>query len=161
MREYTLSLLRRLERDQDTNGEKKQSDISENLLTKPILEAEFYSIIVNLLSNAIKAVIAGYGNKILIKAEKIRNSIYLRMFNDGIKLNKKYWYEVFKPLVNDPENEIYKGLIQRTNDEEISLLGRGSGLGLSIIKDMIEKNNGSINFIDVDKPWKTGIEVIF
>lgn len=135
-------------------------DIPDKLETGLMLEAEFFSIFVNLISNAIKAMIAGGGENLLIKAWKEDEKTVLCVYNDGIELSEEYWDEVFEPLVSDPEHLIYSGLEDQIDDKEITSLGRGSGLGLTIVREMVEKYDGDAYFVKVKKPWKTGIEVI-
>ena len=142
------------------NIKKPNIDIPDNLYTSPMLDAEFFSIVVNLISNAIKAIIAQNGQNISIWGQKQDGKIVIRMFNDGYQLPKKYWTEVFEPLVADPEKKIYSGLKSKIKDDDITTLGMGSGLGLTIVKEMANRYNGDVRFIDVKNPWKTGIEVI-
>lgn len=134
------------------------SGINNDLKTPLIKEAELYSVLVNLLSNALKAVIAAKGERISIKAGR-NTKFYIRVDDDGVGLNKKYWQEVFEPLTVDPENRIYPKLLGRLGDKDLVALGRGSGLGLSIVKGIVESNGGSVSFIEASKGWKTSVLV--
>jgi len=135
-------------------------EVPDSLKTRPMLDAEVYSIIVNLVSNAVKANLAGSGKNILIEGRKENNSTIIRVYDDGIGLPKEYRQMVFQPLSADPEGTLYKGLKEKIPDEDLAALGRGTGLGLSIVKSMIEPYNGKVQFIDAKKPWKTCIEVV-
>jgi len=133
------------------------SGINPVLTTPDMNEAEFYTLIVNLLSNAVKAVIAGNGGKIKITAKKENSLIKICFFDDGAGISKKHWNTVFEPLVTDPENKIYQKLDFALHDNELSSLGRGSGLGLNIVKSIVESKNGSVRFIDTKDKWNTCI----
>ena len=136
-------------------------DIPDNLRSKPMIEAEFYSILINLLSNSIKAIIASpEGKNIVIKARKANGKIILSILDDGIGISDNYRQMAFTPLNPDPEKRLYKALEQRIADKDLAALGRGTGLGLSIVKIIVEKYGGSVQFIDTDTPWKTCVEVV-
>lgn len=137
-----------------------QLDFPENLSVGPMLELELYSIIVNLLSNAIKANLAGGGKNILIQAFKKYDKTNIRVFDDGIGLSENFKEEVFQPLNADPDGRLYMGLKERITDQNLAALGRGSGVGLSIVMNIAEAYGGIAHFIDAERPWKTCVEVI-
>ena len=130
----------------------------EHIKTPLMVEAEIYSVLVNLISNAIKAVIAGGGNNIKINVRK-NNNLEIEILDNGIGLSKKYWNEVFEPLNSDPDGIMYEKLSIKLGDRELSNLGRGSGLGLNIVKGIVEKYKGEVIFIEPLSNWKTCIKV--
>ncbi|MFZ3060273.1 MAG: sensor histidine kinase [Candidatus Methanoperedens sp.] len=136
-------------------------DIPDSLRTGPMLDAEAFSIIVNLVSNAIKATLAGQGKNIQIQGRKKDGKTVISVFDEGIGLMEDYRDEVFQPLNADPDGRLYKGLHDRVLDEELAALGRGSGLGLNIVRGIAETYGGTAHFVDVKPPWKTCIEVSF
>jgi signal transduction histidine kinase len=135
-------------------------DVSKSLRTGSMLDAEVFSIIVNLVSNAIKATIAGPGKNIMIQGRKEHGKTVIRVFDDGVGLPEEFREEVFQPLTADPDGRLYKRLQERIQDEDLMLLGRGSGLGLNIVKGIAETYRGDAHFIDVEPPWKTCVEVV-
>ena len=114
---------------------------------------------VNLISNSLKAILAGNGKRLLIEGEGQNGWAYLRVYDDGIGLKKDQRERVLSALVADPDGRLYSGLEQRIKDDDLVALGRGSGIGLSIVSDIVHSCGGSIKFIDVEKPWNTCIEV--
>ncbi len=89
---------------------------------------KLYSIILNLLSNAYKYTNPGGYIYINVKED---NYIYMFEIKDtGIGMSKKYLKEIFKPF--SKESKII-------NDDHYS-----SGLGMSILKEMVDKMNGNI-----------------
>jgi hypothetical protein len=140
---------------------KPQIDIPDLLRTKPMLEADMYSVILNLLSNSIKAVIAGDGKNILIYARKEHGKLIIRIFDDGIGLSQEFRDKVFEPMLSDPEKKLYKKLNEKIVDTDLTSLGQGTGLGLSIVNIIVKKYSGKSKFIDTISPWKTCVEVEF
>ena len=144
------------------NKFKIEVDISgvNQLLQTPIMnEAECYSVFVNLLSNAVKACMVSGGNKIQISAKKSNGSLIILFKDNGVGLSADHWESVFEPLEVDPENKMYKPLMHMLKDEALSTLGRGSGLGLSIVKSIIERLKGRIYFSKPQGNWKTVITI--
>ena len=134
--------------------------IPETLKTRPMLDAEIYSILINLVSNAVKAILAGNGKNILIEGYQEDKQTVIRVYDDGIGIPEEYRQSVFQPLSADPQGILYKGLKEKIPDEDLAALGRGTGLGLSIVKSMIEPYSGKVQFIETKEPWKTCIEVV-
>lgn len=131
------------------------------LKTNLMPEASFYSILVNLLSNAIKAVLASKNNGqgVIEVSAKRENGLVLLVSDNGIGLDKSLWDDVFRPLVTDPTGEIYRQLENATNVNDLAILGKGTGLGLNIVKNMVSQSKGKINFIDPQDDWSTTIRV--
>lgn len=82
----------------------------------------------NLLSNAIK--FSHPDSKIIIYGERINDIIQIRIVDQGIGMSQNILNKLFKI----EENVTRSG----TNNEE------GTGLGLILVKEFIEKNNGNI-----------------
>ncbi len=137
------------------------SDISPILKTPMMNEAEFYSVLVNLISNSLKASIVNGGKKIKITAEKAQGkTLNISVLDQGVGLSKKHWDSVFDPLATDPENKIYSRLTLKFKNEELSTLGRGSGLGLSIVDSIVTKRKGSVAFVEAPQGWSTCVQVL-
>lgn len=137
------------------------SYVPKNIVVGPILEAELYAIILNILSNSIKSVIAaGKEKKIQIRASRTdnRNVIYVR--DTGLGIDKAYYEDVFVPFVADPDGRLYTNLEKHLNPQDKYIVGAGSGLGLSIVREMLHARKGSIRFCEPDGKWKTKLEVI-
>lgn len=136
-------------------------NIPNNLKVGPILEAELYSILLNVLSNSIKSVIAeGKDKKIEISASREKNKATIIIRDTGIGLNKTNYEDVFVPFLSDLQGKLYKNLDKRINPEDKYFIGTGSGLGLSIIKEIIKSRNGSIKFEEPEKNWKSKLIII-
>ena len=135
-------------------------DIPELLKTGPMLDAELFSVIVNLLSNAIKATISGLGKNVMIRARKEAGKTLISVMDDGIGLPSDFREEVFEPLTADPDGRLYEGLSKRVLYEDLDTLGRGSGLGLSIVRGIAETYGGKAEFVDAEDSWKTQVEVV-
>jgi len=137
------------------------SKVPNNIMIKDILEAEVYSILLNVLSNAIKSVIAGGKNrKIQIEAlrEDSKNIIYVR--DTGLGLDENNFDDVFIPFISDPESHLYNNLEKRLNPEDKIIVGSGSGLGLGIVREIINAHNGSIFFQAPSDNWKAELKIL-
>ncbi len=136
-------------------------EVPNNVVTKSILEAELYAIILNVLSNAIKSVIAAGGEKrIKITAQREGGKTVIKVLDSGLGLDESHFEEVFAPFVVDPTGKLYGNLERRLNPEDKYIVGTGSGLGLSIVKEIVLARDGSIGFRKPPKGWKAELEVV-
>jgi len=143
--------------DIDINCDK----IPNQLKTGEILEAELYSILLNVLSNSIKAVIAKGGNKrIMITAEKVNEGTKLNILDTGVGVDLKSSEELFVPFIADPHGKMYSLLEKKINPEDRYIVGMGSGLGLSIVRDIVNIHKGKIEFQPAKGEWQTNLEII-
>lgn len=133
--------------------------IPQSLWTGPMLKGEAYSILINLLSNAEKATIAGHGTKIRIEAFGAESEIVLRLCDDGIGLSAESGELILKTGVPDPENRLYKALSKRLGADASIAVGKGSGLGLTIVREILSSYDKHLKFVDAELPWKTCVEV--
>jgi signal transduction histidine kinase len=136
-------------------------DVPNNVVINSILEAELYAILLNALSNSIKSVIAAGGDKIIkISAKREQGKTIIKIMDTGIGINPSYYEEVFIPFIADPEGKLYKHLSKRLNPEDKYIVGTGSGLGLSIVKEIVQIHKGSIAFHAPKDDWKAELEII-
>lgn len=160
-----LSRLQRAIRSFDLICKKYQIDIStdgvnRSLQVGPILEAELMAILLNVLSNSIKSVIAEGGKRRLaIKAERRARNAVINILDNGVGLDAKHFEEVFNPFSSDPTNRLYDGLKSKLNLEDEYILGTGSGLGLSIAREILANRGGTIRFVKPARPWTACIEI--
>lgn len=117
-----------------------------HLRTPPMFEAELHSILLNLLTNALKAVGTQPSRRIEVTASREDDGLHIFMRDTGVGLDPSLREEVFEPFV--------------TTSLPDPILGVGTGLGLKIVQDLVEAYGGKAQFIDVEAPWKTCIEVI-
>ncbi|MDP4115479.1 MAG: PAS domain-containing protein [Bacteroidota bacterium] len=114
-----------------TITDKKSVSIINNIDTKALAFADsnmVATILRNLISNAVKFT-KSHGS-VLITSSKQENFIEVSVSDDGVGMSKEFLEKLFK---------IEKGISTKgTANEE------GSGLGLVLCKEMIEKNGGEI-----------------
>jgi signal transduction histidine kinase len=136
-------------------------NVPNNIVIKSILEAELYAILLNILSNSIKSVIAAGGErKIEISALRDNGKTIIQFKDSGLKLDPAYFEEVFVPFLADPEGELYERLNSNINPEDKYIVGTGSGLGLSIVKRIVEIREGQISFKNPTGDWRNELEII-
>ena len=135
--------------------------VPETLRVGPMLEAELYAVLLNVLSNAIKSVIAAGGEKrVLISAVREGSRALVHVLDTGIGLDEEHYEKVFEPFVADPDNRLYRGLKEQLNPEDQYVVGTGSGLGLSIVSEILAYRGGSIHFVDPPDGWKADLEIL-
>lgn len=134
--------------------------ISPEARTQAMRSAEVYSLIVNLYSNALKACMASNGKLIAFSAKREAKGLVVQIRDTGVGLQEGYWERVFEPLVADPENKIYPRLEKLLVDDDVRTLGKGSGLGLSIVRDVATSVGGRVRFIKPNKPWRACVELV-
>ncbi len=131
-----------------------------NIVVTSILEAEMYAILLNIISNSIKSVIAAGGEKhIKITADREDRTTVIRIMDTGIGLDPSRFEEVFVPFIADPEGKLYRLLAKKMNPEDKYIVGTGSGLGLSIVKEIVHVHDGTIAFLKPKGNWKTELEI--
>lgn len=140
--------------------EMSSNTVSPVLKMPKLNEAEVYSVLINAISNSVKAVIATKGNrKIHVIVDHDDAGVTLKIVDTGIGLNKVHWEDVFEPFISDPENKIYSVLSSQLGDPQLSTLGKGSGLGLHIVKSIVTKHKGSVEFVPAPSGWKTCLQI--
>lgn len=135
-------------------------DCSSELKSPRMFEAELVSIIVNLYSNAVKSCLAAQKRnmKIQISVHEEHDNFLLEVRDQGVGLPRKYWLEVLEPFCSDPADQIYSKLEARIGRSTISALGRGSGLGLSIVKGICDDYSGTVNLYKPEG-WSLAVSV--
>lgn len=123
-----------------------ENNISPTLRTSPLYPAELYAILINILSNALKAIHGQTGRKISVGAEKTSQELRFWMMDTGVGIPVEHREQAFKPFY--------------TTSAPNPTLGVGTGLGLTVVKDILDTYEGSARFVDAEIPWKTRIEII-
>lgn len=137
--------------------------IPNRLMIGPMLEGEIYTIFINLLSNSIKSVIAAGPAKrrIHIEATEAGKGVLVKVMDNGLGLPEEYQDDVFTPFISDPSGTLYAKLEKKANPEDAHVFGAGSGLGLSIVRDILNARKGTIAFVAPPDNWKCAIEIKF
>jgi signal transduction histidine kinase len=126
-----------------------------------MLEAELYAVLLNVLSNAIKSVIAaGREKRVLLSAKRDGSKTTMHVQDTGIGLEEENFEKVFEPFAVDPGSRLYRGLKARLNPEDQYVVGTGSGLGLSIVREILSYRGGSIRFVKPGNGWKADVEIV-
>jgi signal transduction histidine kinase len=121
------------------------NDVSADLRTPPMFECELQSVLLNLQTNALKAVKQVSNRKISVSAESVVDGILLHFRDTGVGIPHDVQDKVFDPFF--------------TTSEPDPVLGVGTGLGLKIVRDLVEVYGGSSKVEDAPKPWNTSIAV--
>jgi signal transduction histidine kinase len=134
--------------------------VGTELMVGPMVEGELYTILLNILSNAVKSVIASGKTEKTIRfdARQSGSRILLRVSDTGIGLAPEFFDEVFMPFISDPSGELYDKLEERSNPEDASIFGSGSGLGLPIARDIARSRGGDVRFIPPEDHWSACVE---
>jgi signal transduction histidine kinase len=127
----------------------------------PMLEAELYAVLLNVLSNSIKSVIAAGGRKkIRVDAGRGGSQVIVNIRDTGVGLAEKHYEDVFTPFISDPDKRLYRGLDAKLNPEDQYIVGTGSGLGLSIAREIVSFRGGSIRFVKPPEGWKADVQIV-
>ena len=139
------------------------SDVPQIIRTRPMFESELLAILMNVLSNSIKATIAASvkNRRIKLSACHYGDKIKIVCVDNGVGVDLKTAAELFKYNVMDPNKVLYEQLSKRVNQGDGFLLGMGSGIGLNIVKNIVDRMNGMANFVAPTKGWSTQLEIIF
>lgn len=129
----------------ESNGIEIINEVNPLLKTPPMYEAELHSLLLNIVTNALKAVKEQKERKIQIDGTNQSGYFVLRINDTGRGLSDSEKLTVFEPFV--------------TNSAPDPVLGVGTGLGLTIVKDIVSEHSGTVKFIDALIPWKTCLEI--
>lgn len=119
-----------------------QLEIEENLYVKGEQE-KYLMVLQNLLHNSVKY--SPYGGEIKLTARKINSNIILQVQDFGIGIE------------DDEKEIIFKKFYRSDNAEKLGI--KGFGLGLSLVKSLVEEVSGTIQVKD-NKPKGTIFKVI-
>ncbi|EKO3803711.1 ATP-binding protein [Vibrio harveyi] len=124
-------------------------------------QAEAYSVLINLLSNSIKSLIASNNEKRSIHVSLQRNNgeHILIVKDNGIGLSEEHWEKVFEARTYDPEGKLYSSVSSKIGDDKLSNLGKGSGLGLNIVRNILLKHKGDVAFTHPSEGWNAEVKV--
>jgi signal transduction histidine kinase len=142
--------------------EMKTDSIPTNLVVGKMLEAELYAVLLNAFSNSIKSVIAAGGDhEIEVTAARQDGRTIVHVRDTGLGLDEEHFDDVFVPFVADPSGNLYRGLKKRLNPEDSYIVGTGSGLGLSIVREILAARKGNSRFVQPEGQWKADLELTF
>ncbi len=124
-------------------------------------QAEAYSVLINLISNSIKSLIASESTKrkINVSITKIGTDHIILVKDNGIGLAKEHWETVFEARTFDPEGKLYNSVSSKLGNEKLSNLGKGSGLGLNIVRNILRKHKSDAVFKEPNDNWKAIVQV--
>lgn len=146
----------------ESYGIQIENSVKPGILVGPMIKGELMAVLLNAISNSIKAVIAKSRGKPLIgfTAEPTTKKVSLQIWDNGIGIDLKSADQAFVPLLSDVDGSLYATLKPKLAKEDRQLLGAGSGLGLSIIRALLEARGGSAGFIEPQGGWSTGLEIV-
>lgn len=124
------------------------------LFTAPIHEAELSSILLNLLTNAIKAIKRRGGDRqIRIEAKRGEGRLLCLLFSDtGDGIDPAIRHDIFSPFVTT------QAAAPSIASEVRHAMG--TGLGLWILSQIVEKFGGSVSLVEPPEGFSTCFEVL-
>ena len=124
-----------------------------DLFTKPIHISELYSVFINLFTNAYKAILRSGKNprKMSLTAKKDSEDIVIRFEDSGDGIDPVNRERVFDPFytTSTPSGPY--------ESDDLSL--KGMGLGLSIVRDLVESMSAEISIVDPSAGFTTCFEL--
>ncbi|MBI4356303.1 MAG: sensor histidine kinase [Gammaproteobacteria bacterium] len=118
-------------------------EVDKNIRTVPMFTPELESVIGNLLSNAVK--FSGKNGRIRLGTIGGKGSFFIE--NTGIEVDIKDSEKWFSPFESTSIPDEF--------------LGTGTGLGLTIVRDIVNQYQAQISFRRPSQNYKTRIEVVF
>ena len=118
------------------------------LRTQKMTRTELEAILINLLTNSLKACTAEEGGvrRISVIAQQEGKEVLIRFEDTGVGVPKELQETLFEPFVTS------------TRPTE-SNLGAGTGLGLTVVRDIAEANEGSASLGEPTNGYSTCVEV--
>jgi signal transduction histidine kinase len=122
--------------------------------SRPMHEAEWFSILSNFLSNSVKALgpIAAGERKIQVRALKTESDVVIRFLDNGIGIPHENRTRIFDAFFTTTRTDLPRS---RGNADAPT----GMGLGLKIVRDIVESNDGTVSVVDAPAGFQTCLEV--
>ena len=126
-----------------------RSDIPRGIFTVSMHRAELNSVLFNLITNAVKAMLVpGVSDRrILFKGFTDGNEACLVVADTGCGIPRSIADRIFDPFIS------------RTHTQDDEALGQGTGLGLTIVKDIIASYGGVVEVVKPPSGFHTAFEV--
>jgi signal transduction histidine kinase len=119
------------------------------LFTRPLHRAELMSIVFNLVTNAVKALMAPSvrERRLLIRGEEVGERVAFIIADTGCGIPPDIADTMFDPFVH------------RSHDPRDDLLGQGTGLGLFVVREIVEDNDGSVSVAPPPPGYMTAFRI--
>lgn len=123
-----------------------------NLRTVPMHSSEWMSILFNLYTNSKKAILKAYKktNNIFIKVDEDDKYVILEFSDTGIGILEENWEKIFDAFYTTS-----KPVVENKSNQDLS----GSGLGLKIVRDIVESYGGTIRVVPPITNYNTTIQI--
>lgn len=119
-----------------------------DLFTRPMHNSEWASILLNLLTNSVKAIKrAQVQGKVLLRAGFVADNVFLEFSDNGTGIPPEHVDKVFDAFFT---TSAMPGLFATDSEELV-----GTGLGLKIVKDIVESSQGEISIVHPPPGYKT------
>ena len=146
-------VLNRFESFAADHGVKVTSETSTNVQTPPLSPAVYSGVLLNLYTNALKAVLSVAASirhpKIAIRSWNEKTKHYLEVSDNGVGVPPDLRTRIWDPLYT-------------TTSDTGNPLGSGMGLGLTLVKQVVEDAGGKITLMDDPPPgFTTCFRVVF
>lgn len=146
-------VLKRFESFAIDHGIEVTSESSPEVQTPRLSPAVYSGILLNLYTNALKAVLAVTSSishpKIAIRTWNEKRRHYLEVSDNGIGIPPELRKRIWDPLYT-------------TTSDTGNPLGSGMGLGLTLVRQVVEDAGGEIRLVDEPPPgFSTAFQVVF
>jgi signal transduction histidine kinase len=113
--------------------------------TPPLYLGELLSILLNVLTNALKTVKDEPVRRIEVLAQDDGRGVHIYVKDTGQGVDLDSQDGLFEPF-------------EGTSTPD-PILGVGTGIGLTIVRDIVEEHGGQVRFIAAHAPWRTRLEI--
>jgi len=146
-------VLKRFENFAIDHGVAVTTDVSSDAQTPPLSPAVYSGVLLNLYTNALKAVLAVSASlknpKVAIRAWNDKSTHYLEVSDNGVGIPPELRKRIWDPLYT-------------TTSDTGNPLGSGMGLGLTLVKEVVEDSAGKIMLMEDSPPgFNTCFRVVF
>lgn len=121
------------------------NNVPANVRTPLMFQAELGALFFNAMSNSLKAVRTTRQKEIGVQARRESGELVIEILDTGVGIEPERREVVFNPFI--------------TNSAPDPILGVGTGIGLTVLRDIVEAHNGTVQFVDPTPPWVTCLEI--